>query len=558
MEFDDSQTAGWAEARYDAMRMWVETQLARAGLDADPNLVIIAAAAVLLAFLALTLRLTLFRRGAAPQTKARPGAVAMVPAPGSAAERAAGGEAPFVFVIAKLAGDREGAAAQIAASAAAAFPDAKIERIGRVISGAPAETDPRALRELTRRRGVALLHGRCLDGALSLRFATAAQDGDEPAAKAAAETIVLPWTGEAVDDACVIAALAAAGRPPEPARDRYVETILAPALERLKTLTDPLPSQRSGLDRARIWQALGLAAMRAYEDSAEADDLDDALRAAEAAVCDGRRPSAPAEWSAAEVLRGRAITARGERDGDAAAMGDAARAFRGALSVEDVERAPLARARLQLTLAETLLRAAAADPGVEGLEEATVALSAAVATFQDNGEVRSEARARVARARALSLAGRRSAGVTRLEEAAQAYRFALEERRDAAALGPHFDWAALQHEYADVLIALGERERGVKRLGEAVAAYRLALEARSRADAPRAWAESQRGLGAALGVMGEREKGAESLSEAVVALRAALTVYEDMRAANAAAKVRRDLARAERVLAERRAANGGP
>ena len=71
-------------------------------------------------------------------------------------------------------------------------------------------------------------------------------------------------------------------------------------------------------------------------------------------------------------------------------------------------------------------------------------------------------------------------------------------------------------------MSLGERESGTARLEEAAAAYREALEELTRGRVPAEWAAAQMGLGNALSRLGEREGGTARLKQAVTAYLAAL------------------------------------
>ncbi|MBI5155546.1 tetratricopeptide repeat protein, partial [Candidatus Poribacteria bacterium] len=123
---------------------------------------------------------------------------------------------------------------------------------------------------------------------------------------------------------------------------------------------------------------------------------------------------------------------------------------------------------------------------------------------------------------ALLSLGERESGTARLEEAAAAYRAALEERtRERVPLG----WARTQNNLGSALSALGERESGTARLEEAVAACRAGLEERTRERVPLEWAMTQNNLGNALSTLGERESGTARLEEAAAAYRAALEEY---------------------------------
>ena len=64
---------------------------------------------------------------------------------------------------------------------------------------------------------------------------------------------------------------------------------------------------------------------------------------------------------------------------------------------------------------------------------------------------------------------------------------------------------------------------GITRLEQAVDAFRAALEVRTRERVPLDWTLTQVKVGNALSVLGQRENGTARLEEAVVAFRACLT-----------------------------------
>ena len=95
---------------------------------------------------------------------------------------------------------------------------------------------------------------------------------------------------------------------------------------------------------------------------------------------------------------------------------------------------------------------------------------------------------------ALSTLGERESGTQRLDEAAEAYREALQERtRERVPL----QWAMTQNNLGNALSTLGERESGTQRLDEAVEAYRDALKEYSRERVPHQWELTQKNLGLA-------------------------------------------------------------
>jgi len=89
------------------------------------------------------------------------------------------------------------------------------------------------------------------------------------------------------------------------------------------------------------------------------------------------------------------------------------------------------------------------------------------------------------------------------------------------------------------------------RLEQAVEAYRAALQERTRERVPLQWAMTQYNLGNALQTLGERERGTARLDEAVEAYRAALEVFKDASADHYQTMARDNLAKAEALLATR-------
>ena len=111
---------------------------------------------------------------------------------------------------------------------------------------------------------------------------------------------------------------------------------------------------------------------------------------------------------------------------------------------------------------------------------------------------------------------------TRLEEAVEAYREALQEyTQDRVPL----DWAMTQKNLGDALWELGRREDGTARLEEAIEAYREALQEYTQDRVPLDWAMTQKNLGDALYELWSREGGTEKFKEAKAAYEAAFTVF---------------------------------
>lgn len=122
---------------------------------------------------------------------------------------------------------------------------------------------------------------------------------------------------------------------------------------------------------------------------------------------------------------------------------------------------------------------------------------------------------------ALQKLGERESRTAWLEEAAAAYRAALEEYGKAQRPA---EWARTQTSLGTTLMRLGEREGRVERLKEAVMTLRTALEKQKQDQVPFDWANTQTNLGTALGMLGALERGTARLEEAVVAFRAVLKV----------------------------------
>lgn len=518
-------------------------------LNVSPAVVVIALAIVALVLIGLTITRPWRRRLVEAPTE-----ISAPPSPRKLHKRAAA-LAPVKFVAARIVRDDGGEATEIVRSALNALTDRPndVVMLSAPVTGEIETADAEARRDASRRKACAVLWGVREDDRLELRAAPAGDALNDPAAAAAAELIVIPMSNAVLATCAIAAAAAAVGRCAEPARQSYLEKVLAPAVADLKAALERPGDEDaplSRLDAARFQHVLGLASMRLYDETGDADDLDVAVEAARLGAWEGRRSASVHEWAAGEALLGRAVAARAARAASPGDMNEAARAFRNALSGSDGARTAIAKARLELAFAEALIGAAAADPSTRGVEDAYAALDRAAPAFHSARDTDAAARARLAQARALSVVGHKMAGLGRLEDAERAYSSWIKscDRKRAPQA-----WASAQHERAGVLRELGRRERGVERLREAGSAYEQALSVRSRVDHPLQWAASQRGLGVVLETIGEREKGAASLASAVAALRASLQAYEDAGAPDAAARVRQDLSRAERLLAERRA-----
>jgi tetratricopeptide (TPR) repeat protein len=86
-----------------------------------------------------------------------------------------------------------------------------------------------------------------------------------------------------------------------------------------------------------------------------------------------------------------------------------------------------------------------------------------------------------------------------------------------------------QDNLGTALATIGKRASDTSRLEEAIDAYRAALEVRTRELVPLAWALTQNNLGTALARLGECAYNTSRLEEAVKAYRAALEVFREAR-----------------------------
>jgi tetratricopeptide (TPR) repeat protein len=93
------------------------------------------------------------------------------------------------------------------------------------------------------------------------------------------------------------------------------------------------------------------------------------------------------------------------------------------------------------------------------------------------------------------------------------------------------DWAMVQNNLGNALVARGERDRrpvGESHLIEAITVFQAALNVRIRAEMPLSWAMTQNNLGNAFSVLGERKKessGDRHLEAAIAAYNEALKEY---------------------------------
>ena len=144
--------------------------------------------------------------------------------------------------------------------------------------------------------------------------------------------------------------------------------------------------------------------------------------------------------------------------------------------------------------------------------------------------------------------GERVTGTAHLKQAVAAHRAAL------GVFSPDrmpFDRARTQTNLGDALQSLGERQDGRTHLEQAVTAYRAALEVHTQDHMPLQWGVTQNSLGNALVMLAEHEGGMEHHEQAVVAYHAALDVFTPEHPLNLHDKVQHNLAQAIQRLRQR-------
>jgi tetratricopeptide (TPR) repeat protein len=114
-----------------------------------------------------------------------------------------------------------------------------------------------------------------------------------------------------------------------------------------------------------------------------------------------------------------------------------------------------------------------------------------------------------------------------------------------------------QNNLGNALRTLGQRESGTARLEEAAAAFRAALQEYTRERVPLDWAMTQNNLGNALGTLGQRESGTARLQEAAATYRAALSVFEPAEASYYVGDARQNLDQVEALVKARGGVPGG-
>ena len=120
--------------------------------------------------------------------------------------------------------------------------------------------------------------------------------------------------------------------------------------------------------------------------------------------------------------------------------------------------------------------------------------------------------------------GERESDTARLEEAAEAFRAALQEyTRERVPL----DWAMTQNNLGNTLWRLGERESGTRAWRRRSSFPRAALQERTRERVPLDWAMTQNSLGTTLWRLGERENDPVRLEEALEVVLGARETYRN-------------------------------
>ena len=226
---------------------------------------------------------------------------------------------------------------------------------------------------------------------------------------------------------------------------------------------------------------------------------------------------APMRW----IFAG-ALLRYGAQKGDAAALMEAADAYRGVLTEWTRERTPLDWAMTQNNLGAALSIVGERRGDNEALENAVVAYRAALTERTRERTPLDWAKAQNNLGRVLYALGLRRGDEALLTEAAAACREALTEfTRERTPLG----WAKAQNDLGRVLRALGLWRDDDALLKKSVAACRAALTEWTRERTPLDWAKAQNDLGAVLCALGAWAGDRALLTEAAAAYENALDAF---------------------------------
>ncbi len=241
-----------------------------------------------------------------------------------------------------------------------------------------------------------------------------------------------------------------------------LETAVVAYREALKEYT----RERVPLQWATTQNNLGLALWRLGERESGTEQLEAAVAAYREALKEYTREKVPLDWAMTQNNLGTVLWTLGERESGTEQLEAAVAAYREALKEYTREKVPLDWAMTQNNLGAVLWTLGQRESGTEQLEAAVAAYREALKEWTREKVPLQWAMTQNNLGTALSMLGEREGNTERLHAAVAAYREALKERtREKVPL----DWAMTQNNLGHALEWMGE-------LDDAADAYRLALE----------------------------------------------------------------------------------
>ena len=377
----------------------------------------------------------------------------------------------------------------------------KVEEAGDAANDAAA-ADRKAQEFLRKHAGDLLIWGRVVENTkvIALHFTSAVHDGTEERRYPCDDVVQLPENFGA-ELGTALAAVVAQQALPAMEGGRYVADVLAPMAQKVAKLVDAPPATMRPEDIGQILFSYACAEVTLAQQGGGRDDLVRAVQVFRQTLNNWTRESFPRRWVMAQIHLGDALRALGELGAEEAPFAEAVQATGEAFKELQRDRDPLGWASAQNSLGKTFLawgRSECADPGsgrgIANLLRASEGL-------------------------------RR--GIEHFEQAAQAFRLALEEwTRDRVPL----NWAGAQSALALTLMELARRqgEGGTRLLEDAIQAFRLGLEIWTRDRVPLNWAGARYNLGLALVDLGRRQPGEEGKQFLQDAIQAFSTALEEM------------------------------
>jgi len=289
--------------------------------------------------------------------------------------------------------------------------------------------------------------------------------------------------------------------------------------------------QRRG--EANRWRsAMGLAGVDYTEGRLRSDRalLERAVRTyRERALPLAPRDRRAVDWAKTQNNLGNALWFLGDMELDAERLNEAAKAFEAAMGVWTETSAPLDWAKAQSNLGNVLVAMGRTRGGAGNFRKGVAAYRDALRVIARGGTPLERAAVEDSLGTALAWLGQSDKSPATLREAVDSFNAALQVRTER---DHPFLWAGTQNNLAATLTALGEIEADTGNLSSAKATLETAIETleaamrvRSEAAAPFSWAISQMNLGNAHKALGQRLPGTAHLDLAVEAYRRAHRIY---------------------------------